>query len=197
MDRGNRAEERRRHLLATARGLFIRHGFHNTGIAQIAAESGIKVGQIYRDFASKEDIIAAIVEADVAVFLDEASLAEALAAGDTKAICAWIKRLVSIEGTIDECRMMSEIVAESARSPRVAEINRAIDHQVRAGLSVALEAIAPGPDAALDRCRLADFILITGVGLMMRRVVDPRLDAEATATHIGTIIDREIARLRS
>ena len=52
-----------------ARTLFTEQGFHRTGVAQIAAASGIKVGQIYRDFADKEAIVAAIVESDLAAFL--------------------------------------------------------------------------------------------------------------------------------
>lgn len=68
--RGERADNRRRHLLDVARRLFIDQGFHQTGVAQIAAESGIKVGQIYRDFASKEAIIAAICESNVEAWLE-------------------------------------------------------------------------------------------------------------------------------
>lgn len=60
----NRAEHRRRLVTDTARKLFMNHGFHATGMAQLAKESGIAVGQIYRDFASKEDIVAAICNAD-------------------------------------------------------------------------------------------------------------------------------------
>ncbi|WP_443018235.1 helix-turn-helix domain-containing protein [Sphingobium sp. TKS] len=45
--------------MATTRDLFVKRGFHQTGMAQIASSSGIAVGQIYRDFANKEAIIAA------------------------------------------------------------------------------------------------------------------------------------------
>ncbi|RZM06398.1 MAG: TetR/AcrR family transcriptional regulator, partial [Sphingomonas sp.] len=37
-----------------ARRLFVEHGFHSTGIALIAKESGVAVQQLYRDFPSKE-----------------------------------------------------------------------------------------------------------------------------------------------
>src|SRR3546814_10817567 len=58
--RGPRSAARRQHILATTRDLFVKRGFHQTGMAQIASSSGIAVGQIYRDFANKEAIIAAI-----------------------------------------------------------------------------------------------------------------------------------------
>ena len=70
--RAGRATQRRAHILEISRRLFIENGFHGTGVAQIASASGIKVGQIYRDFASKEDIIAAIAARDLTRFLDEA-----------------------------------------------------------------------------------------------------------------------------
>ena len=43
---------RREKIVSAARRLFIANGFHATGVAQIAKESGIAVGQIYRDFSS-------------------------------------------------------------------------------------------------------------------------------------------------
>src|SRR3546814_1502891 len=47
--RGPRSAARRQHILATTRDLFVKRGFHQTGMAQIASSSGIAVGQIYRD----------------------------------------------------------------------------------------------------------------------------------------------------
>src|SRR3546814_6846394 len=74
---GERARARRDRLLQVARTLFIEQGFHQTGTAQIAAASGIAVGQMYRDFKNKEAIIAAICEADVEAWLEEKALADA------------------------------------------------------------------------------------------------------------------------
>src|SRR3546814_1017361 len=77
--RGPRSAARRQHILATTRDLFVKRGFHQTGMAQIASSSGIAVGQIYRDFANKEAIIAAICEADLAEWLEEETLETAVA----------------------------------------------------------------------------------------------------------------------
>jgi AcrR family transcriptional regulator len=75
----NRADARRRHLVDTARKLFIENGFHATGMAQISEQSGIAVGQIYRDFACKEEIVAAIVSRDCAQLMDAKQLEAAVA----------------------------------------------------------------------------------------------------------------------
>src|SRR3546814_18698263 len=80
--RGPRSAARRQHILATTRDLFVKRGFHQTGMAQIASSSGIAVGQIYRDFANKEAIIDASREADLAECLEEETLEPAAAVGD-------------------------------------------------------------------------------------------------------------------
>ena len=67
----SRADARRDKLLDAARTLFAERGFHSTGVAQIASASGVKVGQIYRDFANKEEIVAAIAVRDLEQFLAE------------------------------------------------------------------------------------------------------------------------------
>lgn len=190
--RATRAEARRAHLLDVARTLFAVHGFHGTGVAQIAAASGVKVGQIYRDFQSKEDIVAALVEADLAAFLDESGLAIAVGRGDPAAVRDWISRFTHVDESMEECRMLAEIVAEAARNVRIAEIHHAIDARVRASLETALTALVPSSDRS---SRLIDLIMTLGIGLTYRRIADPHLDVRGLIDQIGAIIDREIGEL--
>lgn len=192
----NRAELRRAHLLETARALFIEHGFHQTGMAQIAGASGIKVGQIYRDFASKDDIIAAICERDVAEWLDEDMLADAVTAGDLAAVRTWMERFLQSEKSAEECRLMGEIIAEAGRSPRIAELNLSINLRIRKSLSAALGAIASrSADRSEDRESLIDLILTMGMGIKMRRGVDPDMKVEPLYRCISSIIDQRIDAL--
>lgn len=191
--RASRADVRRRHLLDSARALFNERGFHQTGVAQIASASGVKVGQIYRDFESKEAIIAAICEADAAAWLDEDMLQRAVDAGDVNAIREWIRRFSSVDSSLDECRMILEIIAEAGRNERVATVFRAIDERVRNCLSAALAALVPGP--AAEREALIEFILAVGSGLMSRRIVNPHICDETLGRRLGEIIEREIDRL--
>lgn len=51
----------RERILAAARELFNRHGFHQTAMAELAGAAQVSVGQIYRLFKGKEDIIEMIV----------------------------------------------------------------------------------------------------------------------------------------
>ncbi|SFP83785.1 TetR/AcrR family transcriptional regulator [Sphingomonas rubra] len=192
--RAARAEDRRRHLIDVARKLFTEHGFHATGVAQIAAASGIRVGQIYRDFSAKEDIVAAIVAVDLADFLDEAGLRAAVATRDADAIRDWIGRFVRFDDPIEECRLMTEIAAEAARNDRIAAIQRDTDVKINALLATALEALAPGADRAAEREGIVSLILVLGMGLMYRRLVDPAGEAAVTR-RIEALLDRELGEL--
>ena len=194
--RASRADSRRQHLLDVARELFTEHGFHATGVAQIASVSGIKVGQIYRDFQSKDDIIAALVEADLGEFLDEDSLTQAVERDDFAAVRGWIERFIDVSEPMEECRLMAEINAEAGRNPRIAQLQHAIDERIRASLSRALVALEPSESRAGCRSLLVDLILALGTGLMFRRLSSPSLAAPELAAHIGRLIDREIEALQ-
>ncbi len=61
--------QKREHLLGVALDLFYRHGFHNTGIDTILAQSGVAKMTLYKYFPSKEDLIVAVLERRDAEFL--------------------------------------------------------------------------------------------------------------------------------
>lgn len=56
-----RAHPRRDHLVETARRLFNRSGYHQTGIDLIMKESGVSKTTMYKYFPTKEDLIAEVL----------------------------------------------------------------------------------------------------------------------------------------
>ncbi|WP_394831038.1 TetR/AcrR family transcriptional regulator [Pendulispora rubella] len=56
------SSERRAVLINTALRLFLRDGFHATGIDKILAESGVAKMTLYKHFGSKDELIAAVIE---------------------------------------------------------------------------------------------------------------------------------------
>lgn len=192
--RTTRADQRRSHLLDVARRLFIQQGFHQTGIAQIATESGIKVGQIYRDFESKEAIIAAICELDVAAWLEEDVLAAAVQQNDGPAIRAWLARFSQPEDT-GEYRLVAEIVAEAGRNERIAESYRTLDNRVVDRLSAALSAISPAHTDREAIGALAHLIMTFGVGMASRRIVHGEAGAREASHLMDRILTCEMATL--
>jgi AcrR family transcriptional regulator len=55
---GERLNIRRHEILAAASGLFRSHGFHSTGMRDIAAAAGMTVGNLYYYFENKQDLLA-------------------------------------------------------------------------------------------------------------------------------------------
>src|SRR5438552_3796056 len=71
--RGRRARERalrRAEVLASARQLFAKKGFQRTTMLQIAAASELALGTLYQVFASKEAILASLLEDYIDVLID-------------------------------------------------------------------------------------------------------------------------------
>ena len=185
-----RAQARRRQVTEAARKLFVAKGFHNTGMAEIAAASGVKVGQIYRDFPSKEGIVAGIVELDFATLVDSESLRFAVGRGDRQAVFNVIERLFE-PAPCDE--IMPEILAEASRNPRIADIVNALDLRFRTVLADALAVFAPGEAMRAQRDGVAEIILILVVGMSHRMVGRPAT-GEISAPVRATIL-RELEAL--
>jgi AcrR family transcriptional regulator len=59
------AAERRELLLDAARARFARHGFHGAATAAIARDAGCSEPILYRHFASKRDLLLAVLEREV------------------------------------------------------------------------------------------------------------------------------------
>jgi AcrR family transcriptional regulator len=189
-----RSTERRQHLLETARALFVDKGFHQTGMAQIAKASGIAIGQIYRDFANKEAIIAAICKSDLAIWLEEEKLDAAVAAGDSLAIRDWIERIATQEPSPDNRRLMCELLAEVGRNPIIAEINRKIEAQLRKSLEAALASLAPGASVE-RRATMMDFIISISWGMVASMELFPHREPEPLRRYVALLLHREIAAL--
>ncbi len=154
-----------RQILDAARVCFGRHGFHGASMARIAAEASISVGHIYRYFESKEAVVAAIAEEDLA----EAAEAIGLLQGSPDEIADHL--LDGFLSTWSDAQMALklEILAEAARNPRVAHSMREMDGRIRDHLKAMLARNCSGclqsdpvkVDARVERI----CTLIEGVGL--------------------------------
>lgn len=193
--RASKATARREKLVAVARTLFAEHGFHGTGVAQIAAVSGIKVGQIYRDFADKEAIVAAIVEGDLATFLHEAEIEQAVESGDIAAIRHWLQMFLQCGRDLESRQLMAEIIAEAARNDRIKTIAHDVNRRVKQALLRSLTGLAPRPEQAESRAELAEMIMTIGAGIMHRRIADPDFDDATAYRRLTTLVERWVDQL--
>ncbi|MDE0877320.1 MAG: helix-turn-helix domain containing protein [Sphingomonas bacterium] len=192
----DRAGLRRRRIIEAARALFVANGFHATGVAQIARESGVAVGQLYRDYAAKEDIVAEIVTGDCETFMARAALAEAIERRDESAVWNWLRNFIEPDDDADADPMFAEIVAESARNERIAGIFARNRDEVTDCMRKALMLLAPGDALAKRRELLADLILTQSLGVTQHRLIDPMFDAKRLTDLVMTVITREIEAMR-
>lgn len=193
----SRAEIRRRKLIDTARRLFVDNGFHATGIAQIARESGIAVGQIYRDFASKEELVSALVHEDCGQFMRADALNAAIGAGDTGQVRAWLHEFVEPDDDLEGSRLFAEIVAESSRNQRIASTFTGVQDEFHRNLLSALALLAPGDELAEKRAVLADAIMTMSLGLLHHRLMRPTLDVLPLVMAFQRFIDEQITALNA
>jgi AcrR family transcriptional regulator len=159
----SRAELRRHNIKAVARRLFVEHGFHSTGIALIARESGVAVQQLYRDFPSKEDIIAAIVEADCKKFADLATLERALAAKNRDGIMIWLTSATCRQEEAGD-RLFLEIAAEASRNQRISAIFADIRKTMSENITRAFAGLAKNDLVSAEHRLLAEAFMIVSIG---------------------------------
>ncbi|HEV8239015.1 MAG TPA: TetR/AcrR family transcriptional regulator [Thermoanaerobaculia bacterium] len=175
---GERARAQRERILRAAKRCFVEHGFHAASVADIARTAEMSAGLIYRYFDSKDAIVRGIVDRQIEearTLLDSIGSAEDLVA----AILDHFERWSRPQDEEMNAALFLEMAAEATRDPRVAEVTRAADAEVRARLREALQRTvrATGREldaAAAERRVLALQCVIEGV--LVRAVRQPDLD---------------------
>lgn len=190
------AQDRRETIIAAARTLFAKNGFHGAGMAEIARVSNVRVGQIYRDFAGKEDLIAAIVERDVTELLDDPHMASALDAGHVEQLNTWVRGFVSRDLDRETCSILADIMSEATRNARMATIVAGAHERLHARLTEAAMLWAPAPEKAAARKELADFILTAAGAIQHRQIFGLEANAPMIKMMVE-LVETEIARLGS
>ena len=191
----SRVEIRRQKIMSAARKLFIANGFHATGMAQIAKGSGVAIGQIYRDFASKEEIVAAMVEADCGRLMMYEKLESAIRENNVSGVRAWLREFVEPSDDPDDARLFAEIIAEASRSDRIRTIFREIQDELRSHMEDALELIGPGDALAARRMILCEVVSTLSAGMMQQQMMRPELDLSDVLRGTQAVLDRELDAL--
>jgi AcrR family transcriptional regulator len=184
----SRAELRRQNIKEVARRLFVEHGFHSTGIALIARESGVAVQQLYRDFPSKEDIIAAIVEEDCKRFADLGTLDAALAAGNRDGVRAWLNSATCREDAVGD-RLFLEIAAEASRNDRVNAIFSEVRQTMFTNISRAFAGLMGSAAVGEEHRVLADAFMIISIGSLCTRTLQGKSVDMASSKLVACLID--------
>ncbi len=173
--------ERRRQILAAAAECFTENGFHATSTAQICARASMSPGNLFHYYASKAEIIEALIASDTEALRERQQTAGA--APDARAaLTGWVGDSLAQYQDPGFVRLGMEVLAEATRNPRVHALVMANEGERKATLMALLAAVwRDAPPAALPRplVEMADLLLLLLDGIFSRSVVDPRFDAVA------------------
>jgi TetR/AcrR family transcriptional regulator, repressor for uid operon len=182
-ERGSNA--RRIQILSAAKECFGRKGFHGASIADIGRLAGVNPGHIYYYFANKEELVGAVVESELEAFfelhetaLNEQDVLDAVLEGSVDAAIYHARR--------GNFRLWLEILAESGRNRKIADIVRTLDERVRGCAYGMLRALNEGLSGEALESRVSvqyDLLSALVSGIAVRTAVgiptdDRRLRAE-------------------
>lgn len=167
--------DRRTQILEAAIICFAKHGFHQASMHDISAEAGISVGLIYRYFANKEAVIAAMADEhkkEIHDVLERArqasSLLESLEILFTAHCCENSPQVLSA--------FVVDLYAEASRNPQIADLVRDI---LQTSMDGVTDLIARSPEAkegashGLKPHEMAELIFAVARGMLMRDVLQP------------------------
>jgi TetR/AcrR family transcriptional repressor of uid operon len=169
------ALDRRTQILEAAIVCFAKHGFHQASMHDISAEAGISVGLIYRYFANKEAVIAAMADEhkkEIHDVLERArqasSLLESLEILFTAHCCENSPQVLSA--------FVVDLYAEASRNLQIADLVRDI---LQTSMDGVTDLIARSPEAkegashGLKPHEMAELIFAVARGMLMRDVLQP------------------------
>ena len=187
---GSRADAQRDRILCAALKCFIERGFHAASMATIAEVAQMSPGLIYRYFDSKNSIVLAIVQRQLAekqAAIRQLQSSEELIEGLTQAFAQWARR-----GTDSmSVALQLEMSAEATRNPQIAEALRESDAQTRGQFEEWLRrpraagGAGQAPDAARTRALAARFVVD---GLTLRAAREPDLDADEIRAALAMLV---------
>ena len=180
------ALSRRDHLVETAQALFMRDGFHATGIDRILGHAGVAKMTLYNHFKSKDELILAALRLRDERFLEWFTAAVEARAENPRG------RLLALFGAIDEWINQPDFngcafVKASAEYGQpddpihqaAAEHKKLVRDYIR---QIAADAGAPDPDT------LADTLDLLLEGAIVTAYVSGRKDAAKTARRAAAIL---------
>ena len=149
--------------------VFARKGFEGASMQELAQAAQMSVGNFYRYFPSKDAIVTALVERDLADI--QADFSKAREAEDKAAAYLALAGAHMTCTTCDEAALWSEIDAASYRNPEIAALRSRLEATVRENIIAAMRSIED-PDHPLTEAEMntrAEMAMILVKGLAKKR----------------------------
>ncbi|WP_323746892.1 TetR family transcriptional regulator [Catenulispora pinisilvae] len=166
----------RRQVLDAAFAVFSEHGIAAGSLNEVAAAAGLTKGAVYSNFASKDDLVLALMEEHAAARTD-AALAGFASAEDSRHGLVDLAAALAHAMRADAAwhRLLAEYFAMSAHDPRRREGLRRRRREVRDTAARAVARVADGLDTELPftPAEMATVMLALSNGLAVEADIDP------------------------
>src|SRR5580658_8898363 len=169
LTRAEQAERNRGLLLAAARGVFLKRGYHGASVEQIADQAGFSTGVVYSQFGGKADLFLALLEARIAE----------RAAGNARTA----EGLAGDEG-------IARLLEHAASDPELARRYAAAHQRTLAGMERAVTGLyqRAGQPPPLPAADLARLLVAAGAGARLEQAAEP-------GSPPATLLAGQLARL--
>jgi AcrR family transcriptional regulator len=202
MTRAEQQQRTREEVLAAADRLFVERGFHATSVDQIARAAGYTKGAVYSNFAGKDDLYIALLEAHydgrvaahVELLLDQPTFEDAIRA---------VGRFMVESDTRDPDWLptLAEFVAHAARDESLRRAYVGVRERFLAAIADVIETLCDRHDLALRvpplEAARASSVLARGYSAERRLDPDAASSAMFVELHAGFMRGLTVPRERS
>src|SRR5580658_9044133 len=190
LTRAEQAERNRGLLLAAARGVFLKRGYHGASVEQIADQAGFSTGVVYSQFGGKADLFLALLEARISERAAGNARAVEDLAGD-EGIARLVAHAASVDGAEPEWGLLViEFRVHAARDPQLGQRYAAAHQRTLAGMERVVTGLyqRAGEPPPLPPADLARLLVAVGAGARLEQAADP-------GSSPATLLPEQLARL--
>jgi AcrR family transcriptional regulator len=189
----SRPDPRTGEILDRIKGVFAAKGFDGASMQDLARAAGMSAGNFYRYFPSKDAIVAAMVERDLAEL--EADFSAIIGSAQPRA--ALMARLARrLEEAARDGALWAEIEAAAARRPEIGAIHARMMGAVMDYLMRCLARIAGVPEAeAAHYAPHATLMILLVHGVAVSACCTPRPAGMLPAADLRALVLRVVDRL--
>jgi AcrR family transcriptional regulator len=177
-------DARRTQVRQAAARRFAANGFNATSMADVIAESGLSAGAVYRYYAGKDDLIAAVAAEAFGSVEDLFGrlLADGASPSPREVVGRYLDALVdpSTFGGLDLGALLLQAWAQAVRTEPIRVVAEAVLGRIREGFVEATRRwqAAGNLPAGIDPQSVGTAMLACAQGLLLQRLIDP-----------GTVVD--------
>jgi AcrR family transcriptional regulator len=176
LTRAEKSAQTRAELMASARRLFLRHGFHASSLEMVAEEAGFTIGAVYSRFGSKADLFLAILDERIDQLVAEVAQVAALDQPiPEQAELLAGRRMALLEREREWFPLVLEFWSHAARDERLRREFGACHERLVGAYSGLIEAdyARLGLPLPLVPEVLARAVVAMGNGVALERLTDP------------------------